>query len=110
MAVPEFLTVIEAGRVLRVGRTVAYAETKRYRDTNGAEGIPCVEIGGQVRVPTAKLEALAGRPIDEASIAPRPAKVTPRLAPPPPPTPTTTHSSRPSRTKRPDDQPRLFAS
>ena len=74
MAVPQFLTVIEASRVLRIGRTVAYAETRRFRETDGREGIPCVEIGGQVRVPTAELERLAGCPIDETSIA---APVTP---------------------------------
>lgn len=69
MAVPEFLTVIEASRVLRIGRTVAYAETQRFRETDGREGIPCIAVGGQIRVPTAELERLAGRPINEASIA-----------------------------------------
>ena len=64
MAAPDFLTVEEAARILRIGRTAAYLAAKRYRQTNGGEGLPCVAIRGSLRVPRRQLEALAGGPID----------------------------------------------
>jgi hypothetical protein len=65
MGVPDFLTVTEAARVLRIGRTAAYELAVRYEATGGAEGLPVIRIGRQLRVPTARLEALAGRPLTE---------------------------------------------
>jgi hypothetical protein len=64
VAGPDFLTVEEAARVLRIGRTAAYLAAKRYRDTDGAEGLPVVAVRGSLRVPRRRLEAMAGGPID----------------------------------------------
>src|SRR5712692_4950827 len=60
---PDFLTVEEAARVLRIGRTTAYALARTWRETDGREGLPVVSIGRLLRVPSAALEELAGRPI-----------------------------------------------
>jgi hypothetical protein len=64
MAGPDFLTVEEAARVLRIGRTAAYLAAKRYRNTDGADGLPVVAIRGSLRVPRRLLDAMAGGPID----------------------------------------------
>jgi hypothetical protein len=64
VAGPDFLTVEEAARVLRIGRTAAYLAAKRYRETGGADGLPVVAIRGSLRVPRRLLEAMAGGPID----------------------------------------------
>lgn len=48
---PDFLTVEEAARILRVGRSRAYELTKLWRLTGGREGIPVVQLGRQLRVP-----------------------------------------------------------
>lgn len=47
----EVLTIEEAAAMLRIGRNAAYALARRWRDTGGAEGIPCVELGRTIRVP-----------------------------------------------------------
>lgn len=54
-----FLRVEEAAKLLRISRTSAYALTRLWLDTDGAEGLPAVRIGRSVRVPTAALERLA---------------------------------------------------
>ena len=48
---PDFLTVEEAAKVLRLGRSRAYELTKLWRETGGREGIPVVQLGRQLRVP-----------------------------------------------------------
>jgi len=58
-AVPEFLTVEEAARVMRIGRTKAYALTRQWRATGGETGMPVVDIG-VLRVPRRQLEELLG--------------------------------------------------
>jgi hypothetical protein len=68
MNVPEFLTVVEAARVLRIGRTVAYEQAARYEATGGAEGLPVMRIGRQMRVPRALLERRAGVPITTVDV------------------------------------------
>nr|WP_283251238.1 helix-turn-helix domain-containing protein [Rhabdothermincola salaria] len=60
---PDFLTVEEAARVLRIGRTAAYGLTRQWRATAGAEGLPVVRFGRQLRVPRAALETYAGGPL-----------------------------------------------
>jgi hypothetical protein len=60
---PDFLTVTEAGRALRISRTSAYRQANRYLQTGGADGIPVRRIGRQLRVPRAEFEAMAGGPI-----------------------------------------------
>ena len=49
---PDFLTIEEAARILRIGRGQAYELARLWRATNGAEGLPNVEFGTKTkRVP-----------------------------------------------------------
>jgi excisionase family DNA binding protein len=57
------LTIEEAARILRIGRSAAYKLAREYLATNGASGIPTVRIGGQRRVPRHRLEEDLGGPI-----------------------------------------------
>ncbi len=63
MAPSSFFTIEEAARILRIGRTAAYQAAKRYRASNGVEGLPVVAVGGSLRVPRSALEKLAGGPV-----------------------------------------------
>lgn len=54
--IPDFLTVEEAARVLRIGRTAAYQQANRWLAT-GTEGLPVIRVGGSLRVPRAQFEA-----------------------------------------------------
>jgi hypothetical protein len=83
---PELFTVEEAAAILRIGRTAAYEQARRFEDTNGAEGIPVIRIGRIMRVPRVALERWIGGPIS-SEIPPR------------------THSSGPAPTKSSDPQP-----
>lgn len=60
---PDLLTIEEAARVLRIGRTKAYAMSQEWRVTNGKSGIKVCELGGQLRVPKAWLEEQLGAPV-----------------------------------------------
>jgi hypothetical protein len=60
---PDLLTVEEAARVMRIGRTSAYALARRYLATGGAEGVPVLRVGHLLRVPRCRLEELVGGPI-----------------------------------------------
>ena len=60
---PDFFTVEEAARVLRIGRTAAYDLARRWRSTDGREGLPVVAFGRLLRVPRAALESISGGPI-----------------------------------------------
>ena len=53
--VPDFLTVEEAARVLRIGRTAAYQQAHLWLDT-GRQGLPAMRVGGSLRVPRAQFE------------------------------------------------------
>lgn len=108
----EFLTIPQAGKVLGLGRTKAYAMAKRFRDTDGREGLPNVDFWGSPRVPVWALkklvdEALAPRPVLERT-APEPADVSPPDESVTEPTPL----AKPKRTRRhrpmPADHPGLF--
>ena len=49
---PDFLTIEEAARILRIGRGQAYELARLWRATGGAEGLPNVQIGNKTkRVP-----------------------------------------------------------
>src|SRR5207253_10175266 len=49
--------------VLSIGRSLAYAQTRRYLATAGREGIPAVRIGGALRIPrTALVEMFFASP------------------------------------------------
>ena len=60
---PDLLTVEEAARVLRIGRTKAYAMTVEWRRSHGKTGLPVVDFGNALRVPRCQLEAIVGGPI-----------------------------------------------
>ena len=60
---PDALTIEEAARVLRIGRTKAYAMSQEWRVTNGESGLMVREVGGQLRVPRAWLEEQLGAPV-----------------------------------------------
>jgi hypothetical protein len=60
VVVPDLLTVMEAAGVLRVGRTTAYDQVAKYFVTNGADGMPCIRVGGQLRVPRVLFEERLG--------------------------------------------------
>ncbi|MBW3548973.1 MAG: helix-turn-helix domain-containing protein [Actinobacteria bacterium] len=55
---PELMTVEEAARYLRIGRTEAYAMTRQWRTSGGRFGLPAVEIGNALRVSRPRLEEL----------------------------------------------------
>lgn len=55
---PFLLTVEEAARVLRVGRSLAYDQTTLYFKSGGVQGIPVIRLGGVLRVPKAALHEL----------------------------------------------------
>ncbi len=54
--VPEMLTVEEAATILRVGRTTGYKMAVRWLDTGGEEGLPVIQVGRLLRVPTVLFE------------------------------------------------------
>lgn len=72
MSNPDFFTVVEAARVLRIGRTAAYEQSKVYRATEGAAGLPVVKMGARLLVPRHQLELLAGGPLSEPEARPEP--------------------------------------
>ncbi len=65
MAVPDLLTVEEAARVLRIGRSAAYGMAARFLASDGRDGIPAIRVGRLLRVPRAGLEQLMGTPISD---------------------------------------------
>jgi excisionase family DNA binding protein len=60
---PDFLTVEEAAEILRIGRTAAYEQTRRYEETGGEAGIPVIRVGRLMRVPRMALERWLGGPL-----------------------------------------------
>ena len=50
-AMPITLTVEDAARVLRIGRSKAYEMAKQYAASGGTEGLPCLRLGDLLRVP-----------------------------------------------------------
>lgn len=62
-APPDFLTLEEAARIARIGRTTAYDIAREYEATAGASGLPVVRFGKQLRVPRYRLEEWLGGPI-----------------------------------------------
>ena len=57
---PDVITVEEAAAVLRIGRTVAYEQARRWRATGGREGLPVLTLGRRLLVPRAGLERMLG--------------------------------------------------
>ncbi len=62
--VPPFLTVEEAGRLLRIGRTKAYELTREWRATGGRSGLPVIDLGDVLRVPGPAIERMLGTGLD----------------------------------------------
>lgn len=54
--VPELLTIPEAAQLLRISRTTAYAEAKRFEHTG--EGLPVIRVGRSLRAPREQLRRL----------------------------------------------------
>lgn len=52
------LTVPEAAKALRIGRSTAYDLAHAWLDSGGTKGLPVVAIGGSLRVPVAAIERL----------------------------------------------------
>ena len=50
----------EAARLIRVGRTKAYAMAREWRESGGRAGLPVVDFGHVLRVPRHALEQLIG--------------------------------------------------
>lgn len=120
---PDLLTVEEAARLIRVGRTKAYAMAREWRATEGRSGLPVVDFGHVLRVPRYQLEVLLGGPLSSDSPVTSPPSGVPAAAAPGPepaveaqppaasssPSPRTPVPSR--RRKSRDQQPTLpFAS
>lgn len=66
--IPILLTVEEAGELLRIGRTKAYAMTREWRETNGRSGLPVVDLGNILRVPRSALEQLIGSDLSNGGV------------------------------------------
>ncbi len=56
MGPPDFLTVEEAAAVLRIGRTIAYREARKFLASNGVEGLCADRVGKQIRIPRPLLD------------------------------------------------------
>ncbi len=52
---PEVLTIPEAAGVLRISRSAAFEQARRFRETGGADGIPNYRIRRTLRVPRDEL-------------------------------------------------------
>lgn len=63
MTVPDLLTIEEAARVLRIGRSTAYELANRDLATGGGEGLGVVRVGRLLRVRRTALEELVGGPL-----------------------------------------------
>ena len=83
---PDFFTIEEAARILRIGRTAAYELARKWRATDGRDGLPVVAFGRLLRVPRNALEALGGGPLTSACSVPT-EKPKPKPAPVAPPEP-----------------------
>ena len=60
LRLPLLLTVEEAGALLRIGRTKAYAMAREWRETDGRSGLPVIDLGHVLRVPRRALEEIVG--------------------------------------------------
>jgi hypothetical protein len=68
LRLPLLLTVEEAGAVLRIGRTKAYAMAREWRDTDGRSGLPVIDLGHVLRVPRHALEEMVGTDLSDVPI------------------------------------------
>ena len=105
---PVLLTVEEAARVMRVGRTKAYDMAREWRVTGGKAGLPVVDFGSVLRVPVAALAERLGVDASRLTAGPQSGASTLDPAkpdPPEPPSPPTLAPTRTSRTRRKRNRP-----
>ncbi|MGA9597196.1 MAG: helix-turn-helix domain-containing protein [Acidimicrobiia bacterium] len=67
--IPLLLTVEEAGELLRIGRTKAYAMAREWRETGGHSGLPVVDLGHVLRVPRSALEEMIGADLSSVDVS-----------------------------------------
>lgn len=56
---PPFLRVEQAQERTQLGRSQLYEQTRLWRESGGKEGIPVVQFGRCLRIPTAALLRMA---------------------------------------------------
>ena len=56
----EFLTVVDAARVVAISRAQAYELAAEFRKTDGRDGLPVVAFGHALRVPVTRLRQWSG--------------------------------------------------
>ena len=56
----EFLTVVEAARVVAISRAQAYELAAEYRRSDGRDGLPVITLGHALRVPVTRLREWSG--------------------------------------------------
>ena len=103
---PDFFTVEEAARILRIGRTAAYELARKYRATDGREGLPVVPFGRLLRVPRTQLEKFTGGPLTTGSSAVAKTARRAIVQPAPAPVPASGPSAAVNRTTRKHSRPR----
>jgi Helix-turn-helix domain len=101
---PVLLTVEEAARVLRIGRTKAYDMAREWRVTGGKAGLPVVDFGNVLRVPVAALAERLGLDASQLTAGMRSDAATPEATEPPP-RPAPLAPARTSRTRRQRTRP-----
>lgn len=75
-AAPDFLTVAQTADVLQIGRSTTYELVGLFVEGDEVRGIPAFLVGGQYRIPRARLEEYSGKPLTWPP-APRPRKTRP---------------------------------
>ena len=91
--IPVLLTVEEAGVLLRIGRTKAYAMAREWRETDGRSGLPVIDLGHVLRVPRQALEGLIGADLADVDSPSRAGETSQTVVPAEPPDPRTTEST-----------------
>lgn len=98
------LTVEEAGDLLRIGRTKAYAMAREWRETGGRSGLPVVDLGHVLRVPRQALEELVGTDLSHVAghrrVDEEPAEMPPTESEQPPTSESEVTSAKPSLVTR----------
>lgn len=56
---PPFLRIEQAQELTQLGRSQLYEQTRLWRETGGKRGIPVVQFGRCLRIPTAALLRMA---------------------------------------------------
>ena len=69
--IPALLTVEEAGRLLRIGRTKAYDLAQEWRATGGRSGLPVIDFGDLLRVPGPAIRRMLGVGLAPTSVVTR---------------------------------------